>query len=245
MDQYPVDQTLLTEADSGVRPTTQFLAIHTSEGALTIESLLAWCADKNRGASYNTMIDRQGRTGRCNDDQYAPWAAGWTGNARGWHVCLLGFAAQSRGEWLSYTGQLDRLADMLAFYCRKYQIPAVWLTAADVRAGKRGICGHAEISEAWREVNHTDPGPNFPKDVLIAKVAAKLAPQPTAPKQGGSDMDALTAAEQRELLVKTREIWEQLRGPGGRGWEQLGKTSDGHNLTLVDSLARHTAGGSK
>jgi len=42
---------------------------------------------------------------------------------------------------------------------------------------------------------------------------------------------ALNDAEQREILQKVRELWDQLRGPGGKGWPQLG------NKTPVDVLA--------
>ena len=34
-----------------------------------------------------------------------------------------------------------------------------------------------------------------------------------------------------------QEIWRQLRGPGGEGWEQLGQNERGQNLTLVDAVA--------
>ena len=34
-----------------------------------------------------------------------------------------------------------------------------------------------------------------------------------------------------------QEIWRQLRGPGGQGWEQLGQNEHGQNLTLVDAVA--------
>ncbi|HAT1133771.1 GH25 family lysozyme [Corynebacterium striatum] len=34
-----------------------------------------------------------------------------------------------------------------------------------------------------------------------------------------------------------QEIWTQLRGPGGKGWEQLGQNAQGQNLTPVDALA--------
>lgn len=33
------------------------------------------------------------------------------------------------------------------------------------------------------------------------------------------------------------QIWQQLRGPEGKGWPQLGQNSKGQNLTLVDALA--------
>ena len=74
----------------------------------------------------------------------------------------------------------------------------------------------------------------------------KPAAVPAAPKDGF--LMALSDAEQRELLTKTREVWDQLRGPGGKGWRQLGQTKDGSDLTLVDAIAalRHDiAGGGK
>jgi hypothetical protein len=48
---------------------------------------------------------------------------------------------------------------------------------------------------------------------------------------------ALTDREQAELLPKVREIWDQLRGPNGTGWWQLGQDSQGQNLTPVDAIA--------
>lgn len=40
-----------------------------------------------------------------------------------------------------------------------------------------------------------------------------------------------------ETWEKTNEAWDQLRGPGGNGWPQLGKNHKGQNLTLVDAVA--------
>jgi hypothetical protein len=48
---------------------------------------------------------------------------------------------------------------------------------------------------------------------------------------------ALTDDEQTELLTKVREIWDQVRGPNGAGWPQLGQNSQGQNLTPVDAIA--------
>ena len=47
---------------------------------------------------------------------------------------------------------------------------------------------------------------------------------------------ALTDQEQAELLTKVREIWDQLGGPNGTGWPQLGQDSQGQNLTPVDAI---------
>lgn len=52
----------------------------------------------------------------------------------------------------------------------------------------------------------------------------------------GGPLMALTDEEQAELLTKVREIWDQLRGPDGAGWPQLGQNSQGQNLTPVDAI---------
>ncbi|RJO74179.1 hypothetical protein D5S18_18675 [Nocardia panacis] len=57
---------------------------------------------------------------------------------------------------------------------------------------------------------------------------------PSTPTNGS--LMALTDAEQQELLSKTRDIWDQLRGPNGEGWPQLGHNDSGQNFTAVDKL---------
>lgn len=56
-------------------------------------------------------------------------------------------------------------------------------------------------------------------------------------QQGGWLM-ALTDAQQNDLYQKVSDIWDQLRGPGGNGWPQLGQNAAGANLTPVDALAQ-------
>jgi hypothetical protein len=65
-----------------------------------------------------------------------------------------------------------------------------------------------------------------PKGYAFADVDA---PAPTPP--GGIPLND----NDRRLLT---EVWEQLRGPDGKGWAQLGKNEEGENLTLVDALAK-------
>lgn len=72
-------------------------------------------------------------------------------------------------------------------------------------------------------------------DWMVREKAGQNTPAPAAPKDG--PLMALNDNEQRELLTKVREVWDQLRGPAGKGWEQLGKNADGANLTLVDAIA--------
>lgn len=89
--------------------------------------------------------------------------------------------------------------------------------------GADRVIGHKEW--AGRAQGKWDPG-GIDMDRFRADVAARLK----TPAAQGDQMNE----EDRRML---REIWEQLRGPGGRGWPQLGSNSAGQNLTLVDAIA--------
>ena len=76
--------------------------------------------------------------------------------------------------------------------CRRYAIPAVHLTPAQLAAGARGIIGHIDATNAYGpRGGHTDPGPSFPWDAYIAKVrgylgqTAAAAPSNTFPLPAG------------------------------------------------------------
>jgi hypothetical protein len=52
---------------------------------------------------------------------------------------------------------LHRAAYKTAQWCKRYEIPARYLTDAELRAGKRGITDHAQITRAFRVAHgHTD-----------------------------------------------------------------------------------------
>ena len=70
---------------------------------------------------------------------------------------------------------------MVAAYCKAYGVPAIYRNAADLKADRWGISTHAAAAVAWRETDHTDPGPSFPMDVLVDKVNALLHPTPVPP----------------------------------------------------------------
>jgi hypothetical protein len=197
--QLQADVTLLSPNDSGPRnPANCTLAIvHTDEGDPNgkVEDLLGWLAQKRAQASYTLVVGRDGRIGRSNDDNYVPWAAGSPANERGLHLCFKGRASQTRAEWLAQGRQLDAGARVLRDWRDRYGIPLVKLTGAQMRTGRKGVGGHADTVDAWHSTDHTDPGPGFPWDVLLAKAAGN-----TTPEEGF--LMALSDAEQRRIYTE-------------------------------------------
>lgn len=251
--QLDADVTILSPNDSGPRDPARcsLIVVHTNEGPATgsVDGLLNYLANPATEASYNLIIGGDGRIGRSNDDNYVPWAAGSPANERGLHLCLLGYSRQTRDEWLSRPAQLDAAARVLRDWSARYGIPLVKLSGAQMRAGQSGVGGHADTVDAWHATDHTDPGPGFPWDVLLAK-----ANRTPAPNEETGMLDAIiknfkgTTLKIRDLLwwldKNTSDTREQLLGPdngkgGFTGWSILGKSKidDQRNNTLVEALA--------
>lgn len=229
--QFKADKDMLTTADSGKRNwnALQIGVFHTTENSdnTAPDVVATWQLNPNNESSYHVLVGTDGRTIRSNDDEYVSWSAGPTGNSRGLHCSAIGYAARDRNGWLRRPKQIEQMARWAAHCSKEYGLPLVKLSAEDVRAGKRGFCGHAEVSIAWHEVNHMDPGAGFPWDVVLNRATDirddKVKSQP---KKAGNGM----STDEKVTL-----ILEQLAGhPAGKfeGWPQLG------GRTLVDAVAK-------
>lgn len=158
-----------------------FLVLHSTEGheGPTQDTNVARMfqdptLDDKRSCAY--VADTNSVT-RCVNDPDVAFHCGHTGNLRGLGLELCGLARQSRAEWLDELSlpMLQLAARWAAEKCRQYNLPARFVNADALRKGATGITTHHEVSLAWRETNHTDPGPNFPMDLFIPAVAAALS----------------------------------------------------------------------
>jgi N-acetyl-anhydromuramyl-L-alanine amidase AmpD len=176
------------------------LVIHTMESPEkpdTAESVANWFAGSTAPqASAHYCIDANSVV-QCVHDTDVAWAAPGT-NHNGLQFEHAGRAAQTKSDWSdAYSAQmLERSAELIAEKCRKYDIPAVWLRPADLRSGKRGITGHADVSEAFKRSDHHDPGTSFPIQAYLALVKAHLG------DAAANFKPAQKAAEQTPTLKK-------------------------------------------
>lgn len=151
------------------------IVIHYTAGAersTSAEDGAAYDAKRTDGVSTHYFHDRDS-TVQCVHTTDRANAAYWHGNRIGIQHELCG-TVQTRAQWLDPASDatLTNAARQVARDCHRWNIPAVQLTAAQVRAGQRGICGHADITRAYPEDggDHTDPGPAFPWDVFLDRV---------------------------------------------------------------------------
>jgi hypothetical protein len=151
--------------DSGPRTKDKIkhVVVHDAE-ALHASGVAAFFAG-NAKASTQLAVD-ESSCYRMLPDLVIPWGAPGV-NTTGLHVEICGYAKWSRVEWLNHEQTLDRAAYKVAQWCVHYNIPIRWVGWVGLKLGRAGITTHAEASKAFRPGGHTDPGPNFPKDVFL------------------------------------------------------------------------------
>ncbi len=118
---------------------------------------------------------------RENDIAYAAPGA----NATGYQIELAGYARQTRGEWLDGYGKamLEIAAKAAADVAKRHGIPTNKLDANGLKQpGWRGFVGHVDVSNAFHQTDHTDPGGGFPWDYFLDRVRYYLNPPKEAPK---------------------------------------------------------------
>jgi N-acetyl-anhydromuramyl-L-alanine amidase AmpD len=194
-----------------------------AEKGTTAESCAALFASSNAPqASAHFCVDSDTVVQCVDIDRIAWHAPPNTGSIGIEHA---GFANQNLTSWLDDYGKamLNRSAALCAWLCLLLDVPARWLTPAQLRAGERGLCTHASVSAAWHQTDHSDPGPDFPKLYYLDLVRAHLNP---------TQEDDMPTPEEIATAV-----WNHPAPNGEKG-------SDGKPLTMGYVLLRdYQAGG--
>ena len=161
-----------------------FIVLHSMEApekGTTAESVARYFAAGTVKASahFNVDADSIVQSVRENDIAYhAP------PNTHSIGVEHAGYARQTRAQWLDAYGlaMLRRSAGLVRALAAKHDVPLVFLSPAQLRAGKRGITTHANVSKAWGLTSHTDPGKGFPIDHYMALLYPPR-PEPPQPQE--------------------------------------------------------------
>lgn len=207
------------------RARVRLIVIHTTEGAARTGAARDGAAyDQRRtdGTSAHYYVDDR-EVVQCVRTADVAHTAMYSGNQAGIHTELCARAYQI--DWNSAYAQsmLRRAARQCARDADGWKIPVRKLTAAQVAAGEEGFCGHVDISNAWHESDHTDPGPRFPWAAFLAMVNDEMG-------DGVSAADVYTALESERGREALRNI--PLTHPeGGPVDPKTGKPT-GYTTTL-------------
>lgn len=166
----------------------RYIVMHSTEGD-TAQGAAAWFTNPASGGSANLVVDDH-HCFRPLLDTVIPWGAPPL-NTHGFHIEQAGYARWTRAQWLNHRKTIDRAAYKAALRCKWYRIPARILTVAELEQDfgsnvvggvpqdhgplHGGIVTHRVIDQAYRQSDHTDPGPNWPADVFLSLLHGHLA----------------------------------------------------------------------
>lgn len=161
-------------------------------------------ASRAAGGSAHYVTDVNGEE-HCVEDRYIAYHAPPNGGSIGIEIC--GQPTYTRQEWLSpeVWPAVLRAQTRAREVCHRHGVPWVRLTVADLKAGHHGVCGHVDVSLAFRYSDHTDPGTTFPWDRFLAEPVTQTAPYPT-----GDDVPA------------PNDVVASALCPDGGGWNLHG-----------------------
>jgi N-acetyl-anhydromuramyl-L-alanine amidase AmpD len=156
------------------------LVIHTMEALekpATATNVALWFASSTAPkASAHFCID-DNHVIQCVRVQDVAWHAPGANN-NGIGLEHAGYASQTSADWQDVYSQnvLLNSANLAGELCLAFSIPAEFVDAAGLRAGKRGITTHAEVTKAFPGPGrtHWDPGPNFPMEEYLELVLAGM-----------------------------------------------------------------------
>jgi hypothetical protein len=175
----------------------------------TAEAVAKWFAGSTAPrASTHYNMDSDTVVQSVYDSDTAWCAPG--ANANGLHFEHAGYAKQTRDQWLDEYGKkmIEISARLVAQKCLKYRIPVLRLSVTQLRNGEKGIVGHWDVSNAFHKSSHYDPGPNFPWDYYLSRVAFfanQTTPPPTPPPSTALTVDG-------KLGPKTISRWQTIMG---------------------------------
>lgn len=125
------------------------------------------------GTSSHFYVDGGGIVQSLSTDYGANHAgSGWPNN----HCIAYEFCGTVRWNRSTWMDRIDweAAAAQIARDCKRWGIPTKWLTVGELADRHRGLNTHDDCRRAFGGTSHTDPGPNFPKDHLLARVRAHM-----------------------------------------------------------------------
>jgi hypothetical protein len=239
--------------DGGPRTVTQMIVIHATDNTASAESEAAYATRRPDRTSAHIYVDNDSAV-RALPMGNVAYGCYPTGNLRSIQFELTGLSNHISDA------TMRQAAPLVAEVCHAYGIPIRKIGPNELVAGTKGICGHGDVTAAWHQGDHTDPGASFPWSTFIGYVQAAATPPtpepPPTPHDDEENMDAmLKSGDELVVMSPTTEGGTGLlklgaafgdavvRVAGWRedshGWVELGQLTDaGVRVPLSDS-GRH------
>lgn len=108
------------------------------------------------GGSAHYVVD-PGEIIRCYAETTVTWHAPPNAGSIGIELCDPQKGTAARWADADHEAMLRLAAKLVREVAARWKVPLARLSVADLKAGKRGICGHVDVANAWHKTDHGDP----------------------------------------------------------------------------------------
>lgn len=130
---------------------------------------------QSAGGSAHYVVD-PGEIVSCLKENVIAWHAPPNTGSIGVELCDPQKGPAARWQDDDHQEMLRLAAGLVRRVAARWDIPLRRLTVSGLKVGLRGICGHVDVSNAFRQTDHSDPGVGFPWEQFMALVQGEEAP---------------------------------------------------------------------
>lgn len=138
-------------------------------------SVAAYFQSAGAGGSAHYIVD-PGETVACVREETVAYHSPPNTGSIGVELCDPQKGPSARWADDDHEAMLLRAALLVREIASRWDVPLTRLTVAQVKAGKHGICGHVDVSNAFHQTDHSDPGSAFPWDHFMRLVREEAPP---------------------------------------------------------------------
>lgn len=172
------------------------------------QAVAKYFQSKKAGGSAHYVVDPR-EIVRCYDESAICWHAPPNTGSIGIELCDPQKGPAARWQDDDHQAMLKLAAGLVRRVAARWDVPLRRLSVADLKAGRHGICGHVDVSNAFRQTDHSDPGDGFPWAAFMDLVKGDQ-PEPT-PDEDDNPVPEFV----RELRVAT----PMMRGDDVEKWQ--------------------------
>lgn len=224
------------------RSSTQMIVIHATDNTANALQEAQYAAVRTDNVSAHFYADDT-RTIQALDTDLTAYGCYPIGNSLSVQFELCGISDQITDA------TMRQAAPIVARACAQYGLPVIKVSATDLTNGVKGICGHADVTAAWNQGDHTDPGPNFPWQTFIGYVQSAHATNLISQAPGDDDMPQGLGPIQLPATPNGNDsysIWPVNQGAAGFGpawlsiWGDLFGSAAAARVALSDGAGNWT-----
>lgn len=222
---------------SSGRPVTsrkKYVTVHNTSNDASAADEASYAKRRTDGTSSHYYVDNNSIFQSLNTDWCAGHVGSHEGNTYGISYEITGVNGWTRARWIASVAW-DLLAAQMAIDCHEFGIEVRQLSIAEMRAGtKTGFITHDQARRVWGSTTHTDPGPGFPMDHLLALVRRHMGGKPTV--EIGDEETMFAQIEDQTPVYRIDAFGrEHLTGPGApQAWAAAQKA--GHKAVIVANM---------